>query len=176
MKENSWQDSDLEDLKEDLSEMLDSLQVICSSWVDKEAGILTSQAAATNSGIHIYHSAHGSRGRPRFIVPTQSLQILRELHFSWTQISKILGISRRTMFSIRQRLGFDAIDPGMFITITDSELTEHIRRIKHSMPEAGIRMIKGALDSQGLRVPFVRVREVLLDIDPLGTQQRWARQ
>ena len=172
IEENSQQDPDLEDLKEDLSEMLEALQVICSSWVDKEAGILTSQEGATNSGIHVYHS--GGRGRPRFIVPTRTLQFLRELRFSWTQISSVFGISRRTLFSIRQALGFEAIDPGMFTTISDNDLIEHIRRIKHSMPDAGIRMIKGALDSQGLRVPFVRVREVLLDIDPIGTQLRWA--
>ena len=36
------------------------------------------------------------------------------------------------------------------------------------MPDAGIRMIKGTFNSQGLQVRFVIVREVLLDIDPVG--------
>ena len=33
----------------------------------------------------------GSVGRPRYLISAQQLQFLRDLHFSWTKIGKILG-------------------------------------------------------------------------------------
>ena len=163
-------DSDMEGLKQDLTEMV--LRVILSDWVDREAGICCSKSHGPIEGVQIYRS--GERGCPKFIIPSQTLQFLRELRFSWTQISKLLGISRRTLFSIRQALGFEAVDPGVFSCISNSELQERIREIKRLRPDAGMRMVKGVLHSQGIHTSFLRVRDALYDVDPVGTTSRWA--
>lgn len=167
------EDEGVRDLSRDLTELLEALQHILSVWIDKEAGITnTGRDQCVPSGIQVYRS--GYRGRPKLIVPTQSLLLLRELHFSWTRIAKLFGISRRTLFSIRQNLGFEEIDPARFSNISDSQLQEQISSIKRFMPDAGMRMVRGVLRSQGISVPIVRIREALYVVDPLGTSLRWA--
>lgn len=47
----------------------------------------------------------GSAGRPRYVISAQQLQFLRDLHFSWTKIAKILGVSRKIINRSRQELG-----------------------------------------------------------------------
>ena len=47
----------------------------------------------------------GSAGRPSYLLSAQQLQFLRDLHFSWTKIAKILGVSRKTINRRRQELG-----------------------------------------------------------------------
>ncbi len=84
------------------------------------------------------------------------------------------GISRRTLFSIRRELGFEAVDPAKFSNISDGELKQQIRQIKNQMPEAGIRMVTGVLRSHGIHVQSMRVRDALYDVDPVGMSVRWA--
>lgn len=160
--------NELDELKHDLSEIVDSLQRILSVWIEKEAGV----RGCPIGGVQVSRS--GMCGRPKFIIPSHTLLFLRELRFSWTNISSLLGISRRTLFSVRQDLGFDSIDPGVFSLISDDDLHEQIRTIKVHMPDAGMRMIKGVLHSQGIHVSFLRVRDAMYEVDPIGTRSRWA--
>lgn len=76
-------------MSRDLTELLEALHHnILSLWIDKEAGITnTGSDECVPSGIQVYRS--GYRGRPKLIVPIQSLLLLRELHFSWTQKYRI---------------------------------------------------------------------------------------
>ena len=61
-------DSDMEGLKQDLTEMVEALGVILSDWVDREAGICCSKSHGPIEGVQIYRS--GVRGRPKFIIPS----------------------------------------------------------------------------------------------------------
>lgn len=125
------------------------------------------------NGVVVQHHS-GGRGRPRFLIPTSTLQFLHELNFSWSKIAKILGISRRTLFSHRQELGFNAIDPFSYSDISDYELKRLLNEIRLQMPEAGIRMMRGVLRSRGINVQLIRVRDAMYDLDPAGMSSRWA--
>ena len=50
----------------------------------------------------------GSRGRPPFIITKEQLVYMRSLSFSWSEISKLLGVSRMTIY--RRRLEYNLID------------------------------------------------------------------
>lgn len=52
-----------------------------------------------------YEASTGCRGHPRLSVSRHHVYGLRELGFSWTKISRILGISRRTLYSRRVEMG-----------------------------------------------------------------------
>ena len=36
--------------------------------------------------------------RPRVLVDTEDIEFFRGIHFSWTNIAKVLGISRSTLY------------------------------------------------------------------------------
>ena len=59
-------------------------------------------------------------GRPRFDIPAEMLEELRELGFSWIKIGKMLGVSRWT---IHRRV----IDMTGFHHLSDEELDEIVR-------------------------------------------------
>ncbi len=120
--------------------MVDSMRTVLSFWVDREAGVHVRRC--TRPRLYFNSIDLGRRGRPKFLLPFSTLTFLRELHFSWSKIASILGISRRTLFSIRQELGFEAIDPAACSLISDVALKQCIEDIKLTMPESGIRMIR----------------------------------
>ena len=162
-------------LKQELTDMMESLRRVLSFWIDKEAGIHIRQSIVPYLDGILFQCYHpGRRGRPKFLLPVHTLQFLRELHFSWTKIACILGISRRTLFSIRQELGFEAIDPSAYSQISDHEIRLHIKEIKLQMPDAGIRMIRGILRSRGINIQIVRIRDMMYEVDPVGMSSRWA--
>lgn len=172
ISKSGFEEDGVRSLNIDLSELLESLRNIISVWIDKDAGITTTDRdQCLPRGIQV---SHGGRGRPKLIVPTQSLLILRELHFSWTRIAKLFGISRSTLFSIRQNLDVEEIDPALFSNISNSQLQEQIRSIKRFMPDAGIRMIRKVVRSERISVPILRIREALYEVDPVGTSLHWA--
>jgi repressor of nif and glnA expression len=61
----------------------------------------------------------------------------------------------------------------MFSNIGDDELHEIVRGISNSHPNFGLRMMKGCLQSKGVRVQRKRIRYSFLRIDPIGLMQRW---
>ncbi|MEQ2249964.1 hypothetical protein ILYODFUR_034959, partial [Ilyodon furcidens] len=67
-----------------------------------------------------------------------------------------LGLSTRSSFS----------------RLSDSELDIAVRSIKHRLPNAGYRMIKGCLQADGHRVQWDRVKESMLRVNAAGVLQR----
>ena len=45
------------------------------------------------------------RGRPPYLITEGQLRFLRELHFTWVEIGRLLGVSRMTLFRRRRDLG-----------------------------------------------------------------------
>lgn len=89
---------------------------------------------------------------------------------TWLEIAKLLGISRMTLY--RKRLELEL--PERFSDITDTSLLLQVSSIKEIMPDAGERMLAGALKSRGLKIPRRRIRAALHEIDPINTALRWA--
>ena len=66
------------------------------------------------------------RGRPRFEIPKEQLVYLSSLSFSWTDISRMLRVSRMTIY--RRRVEYDLVrDPGN--VPTNSQLRAIVREI-----------------------------------------------
>lgn len=107
---------------------------------------------------------NGTVGRPKKEVTDEQLQYLRQLGFTWTSISSLLGISRSTLYRRKQLLNDQPI------TNDDLELT--IREILNTTPNAGEVYVLGALKARNIRVQRWKVREQLQFIDPIGRALR----
>ena len=66
-------------LKDTLTNMMDSLRMILSFWIDKEAGVSSKTVLLHRNGL-IFQDRSGGHGRPKFIVPLHTLQYLCDLH------------------------------------------------------------------------------------------------
>lgn len=113
----------------------------------------------------------GSAGRPRYVISAQQLQFLRDLHFSWTKIAKILGVSRKTIDQRRQELGMSL--ELSWSSISDYDLKQIMCDIQTLTSGIGQTRMLGALRSRGLKIQRWRVRQCLREIDPVGTVLRW---
>ena len=111
------------------------------------------------------------RGRPKLVIPKEQLEGLRSLGFSWTGISKMLGVSERTVR--RRREDFDiSCSAEAFSQIEDDEIERHVGDILHTSPNSGERMIMGWFRGQGLHVQRWRIREAVGRVDPIGRELR----
>lgn len=43
------------------------------------------------------------------------------------------------------------------------------------MPEAGQNIIRGLLQARNIYVPMTRIRECIIEVDPINTAMRWAQ-
>ena len=117
------------------------------------------------------HSASGSRGRPKYIISRQQIAYLRELHFPWTKIASVLGVSTKTLLRRRQELGMT--DEPNWSVISDQDLRGIVREVQGITPGIGQVRVQGALRAIGLHVQRRRERECLRELDPIGTVLRW---
>ena len=110
-------------------------------------------------------------GRPKVKIEKEKIEFLRELKFTWTEISSIFGICQRTLYSICSEYG---MHPDSFTSISDQDLISEIRAIKQDMPDIGYNMTKGVLRARGIHVSIPRIQQSLQEIDPVNTALRWA--
>ena len=128
----------------------------------------------SGTAISVDTSSRGQRGRPKVLISRLYTIGPRELGFSWTKVSSILGISRRTLYSHRQEQGLvGESDPFALSDLTDEQLDQTVQDIKAQMPYIGIQLVHGALRARGIRVPQYRVRECLHRVDPINSALRW---
>ena len=97
---------------------------------------------------------------------------LRSIGFSWTEISDLFGVSRMTLYRMRQLMGLTN-DMCKFSDVSESDLKDLILQIKSNFPDAGERIVLGAIRAQGLRVQRHRVRSLIHTLDPINTPLRW---
>lgn len=111
----------------------------------------------------------GIKGRPRFLIDQDQLEFLRDMQLSWSEIAKLVGISRMTLY--RKRIEMEL--PNAFSEIGDNELVALVSAVKTELPESGERIVAGVLYSHGVRVPRRRVRDAIHTVDPINTSLRW---
>jgi len=112
-----------------------------------------------------------SPGRPSFEITQDRLEYLLSLSFTWTEISRILGVSRMTIY--RRRLTFGMIDIEIGRPLNDQELYDYITRLRRELPQLGESMVFGRIRSEGYRVSRQRIRQAIRNTDPLNTALRW---
>ena len=111
------------------------------------------------------------RGRPHRVITQEQLEYLRYMKFSWTQISKLLGVSRMTVYRRRRDLGNLQSDHGL--SISDALLSSLLQQIRREMPNIGENLVLGRIHSLGFSVTRHRLRQVIHATDPLNTALRW---
>ena len=114
----------------------------------------------------------GRQGRSKFSIIRGQLEYLEGMSFNWTQISKMLSVSRTTIYRRRVELSMDT-SGFQRSNVTDDELEHLLRQIRSETPALGERMVMGKLRSLGIRVSRSRIRSCLREIDPINTALRW---
>ena len=109
------------------------------------------------------------RGRPSFEISRDQLIYLSSLSFTWTEIAKLLGVSRMTIY--RRRCEFDLLVPNRN-ELSDVQLKDLICNWKSEMPAVGETLVMGRLHANGYCVTRERVRCALRAVDPLNTSLR----
>lgn len=111
----------------------------------------------------------GHQGRPRYSISEEQISHLVSLGMNWQSIATCLGVSCRTLYRHRQRLG---VQPLTYATLTNDNLNRVVGEILQSTTNAGERYVHGSLRSRGLRIQRWRVRQSLQEIDPIGRSFR----
>ena len=119
--------------------------------------------------VPLQHASHLRPGRPRFSITKEQLEYLHSLHFSWTEIARILGVSRMTVHRRRAEYGMLS-NPSQ--SVSDSQLTQMVQEVRREMPDVGESMVSGRLRAMGVQVTRERVRLVIRRTDPLNTALR----
>ena len=107
------------------------------------------------------------QGRPRFALNHTDASNLRRLSFAWTDISRMLGVSSRTLRRRRHESG--TFDEFGYSDITDNELDTIVRGVLQTTPQAGRNLVRGALLSRGLRIQRRRIESSISRVDPVTT-------
>ncbi|XP_070406831.1 uncharacterized protein [Nothobranchius furzeri] len=88
-------------------------------------------------------------------------------------ITKLLGVSRATLF---RRMSENNISvSATYSKCSDEELDSFITVIKSNMPDAGYRVVRGALLAQGHRVQWDRLYASMHRVDSAGVLARMTR-
>ena len=102
-------------------------------------------------------------GRPKVLDNEGNIVEMLTLGFSVQQISKMLKISRPTVYRIMK-------DANVFRTYSDIDepsLDDTIRELKSEHPNAGEVMVMGHLRAKGFRIQRQKVRNSIHRVDPV---------
>ena len=112
----------------------------------------------------------GSPGRPRLNISPEHIEFLLERRFTVAQISRLLGVSLRTIGRCMAEFGLTVT--ATYTTIFDEQLDTTILEIMTAFPNTGNKRMTGYLRSRGMRIQQYRIRESMRRVDPLGTLHR----
>ena len=112
----------------------------------------------------------GFRGRPKFEIPEEQLELFLDYNFSVEQIAKMLGVCSKTVHRRLKQYGLSV--KQTYANLTDSELDQIITEIVRNFPNSGYKAVKGHLISRGVRVQESRVRYSMRRVDPVGVRVR----
>ena len=153
---------DLQTIEQDLTELLECISQMFSQWqqylhtIDEEDDSIRYRAPI--------QAPSGSRGRPPFIITKEQLVYMRSLSFSWSEISKLLGVSRMTIY--RRRREYNLIDEPSR-SMLDTNLYQFIRDLRVELPDVGEAMVIGRLCSLGYSISRERIHLAIRSTDPL---------
>ena len=144
-------------------DQVDEILSICQSlsvmWEQNLDRISTSETSTIQPPV-----LRSSRGRPHFDITREQLVYLASMSFTWTGISKMLGVSRMTIY--RRQIEYLLIEDPRVVP-TDAQLRMAIRNIQAGQPEVGKVMIMGQIRSMGYKVTRERLRQEIRRLDPL---------
>ena len=149
-------------------QLRDDFQQICNAFERSYYRFLQSTTASTDQ---LNFSCQTERtsvpGRPRVIITRQQIEALREIHFSWSCVARLLGVSERTLDRRRREFQMP-MGRACYSNIGDDELDRIISEIIGLSPNAGETLVQGALRHRGFLIQRRRVRASLLRVDPIS--------
>lgn len=154
-------------LLDSLCELSDLLPQLANKWQEHSNNI---EVRFLASRYHLPLQYSSQRGRPRLHIMKEQLEYLCSLSFSWSDISRVLGVSRMTIHRWRVEYGM-IFEPSQ--SVNDDELMEILDQIRQELPDLGQSMLAGRLRAMGLHVTRERVREAIRRSDPINTALRW---
>ena len=98
------------------------------------------------------------------------MKYLIDLNFSISDLSKLLGVSKRTIVRRQQELELKI--SNTYSNISDGELDQQVLSILQDLPKTGYRRMVGSLKARGIRVQEKRVRRSMLRVDMEGLLSR----
>ena len=156
----------LERYSTSLGELRSCLRELSREWQEHIDRCM--QPCATS---YVGPSIHAPRrGRPKFDIKKEQLEFLTSMSFTWTQISRMLGVSHMTIY--RRRVEFQMFESGS-TTLSDDELKLLLTSMRKEHPSMGQTMVWGRLRSMGFSVTREMVRQTLRCTDPFYTALRW---
>lgn len=111
-----------------------------------------------------------NQGRPRYVVNERDANELRRIGFPWTDVSRMIGVSTRTLRRRRHESG--TFTNSAYSDITDRDLDDIVREVLQTTPQAGRNLVRGALLSRRLLVQRRRIEASIARVDPVTTSLR----
>lgn len=101
----------------------------------------------------------------------KDVEQLREVGVTWSEIARICGISRNSLYKRRKQLGLE--EPN--VKLDDADLEILLKHLSLENPSWGSVTLKGALLTLGCRASEKRIRVLLREIDPENVLARKKR-
>ena len=108
------------------------------------------------------------------VTPEQLNVLHNEAGFRWADVSRILGVSERTIRRRRHEFGLAVGRQIAFSEISDNDLDNHVCEILSMTPSSGGRLVEGSLRSRGLHIQRRRIQDSIR-VDPVIRTLRSAR-
>jgi hypothetical protein len=110
------------------------------------------------------------RGRPRYNIPIEQLELFLELGFSVPQMANMLGVSQST---VKRRMSTYFLSiRHTYTNISREDLDSEVSNVLEMFPNCGYRRMIGYLSARGLRIQEHRVRDCMHRVDPNGVLLR----
>ena len=119
---------------------------------------------------HEIRKINEGKGRSRYDIRQEQLQLLLTLRFNIPDISKILGVSKRTIK--RRTSQYQLLKTDNYTNINDESLDKCVSDIQREFPRNGYRRIIGYFRAKNILVPERRVRESMRRVDLEGVLLR----
>ena len=111
-------------------------------------------------------------GRPQIEITKEQIEFLRSMHFSWSDVAKLLDASVSTISRKRRKYQLnDEISQRTPISVND--LDRIVREISKTTPNLGERRLMGALRGRNIHIQRRRVQDSLRRVDPVDIVLRW---
>lgn len=112
-------------------------------------------------------------GRRRMHISEDRLVYFLKLGIPQESISKILGVSRTTLYRRMSECNLSV--SSLYSSCTDEELDSLVSEVKSTMPNIGSRVVRGALIAKGFRVQRDRIYSSMRRVDGLGVLSRMSQ-